>query len=216
MEHVDDSKFREVLRRFERWRTISAALGQKPYDAPDFENGRLYFRSDYAEQVSKWPPAREQGDWGAYIIEPSPSGLFRVIRSLWHERAPQRTESLEAVFSRAEDAGKYVIAKIGVSLRGSVQTKLPLLYQIWDNRSLQPVIDKTSPPADLLQEVIESMPGANPENIRAYLEKYALHATPEVYAATFPSNSPYMHVLALSFDQLDAELEDGLPATRTS
>lgn len=216
MEHIDQSKFGEVLRRFERWRTIAKNLGQKPYDPPDFENGRLYFRSDYAEQVSKWPAAREQGDWGAYIIEPSQSGLFRVIHSLWHERAPKRTESLEAVFSRAEDAGKYVIAKIGVSLRGSIQTKLPLLYEIWDNRGWQPLIDKTPPPAGLLQEVIESMPDANPEMIRAYLEKYTLHAMPEVYAATFPSNSPYMHVLALSFDQLDAELQDGLPEGSTS
>lgn len=65
--------------------------------------------------------------------------------------------------------------------------------------------------SEALQEIIESMPDANSEMIRKYLEKYSLHARPENYALTFPSNSPYMQVLALSFDQLDAELADGLP-----
>lgn len=213
MTELNSLEFGEVLSRFERWRTIAAALGQKPYDKPDFEGSRLYFRSGYAEQVAKWPAARERGDWGAYVIEQTPTGLFNVIRSLWHERAPKRTETIEAVFSQAEDAGKYVIANVGLSIRGSLRPriKLPLLYVIWENRNLRPAIITVTPPADIVQELISSMSDANPEMIRKYLEMYVLHDTPEVYAMTFPSSSPYMHVLALSFDQLDAELAEGLP-----
>ena len=114
---MDRSEFSEVVQRFDRWRTVAKALGQQPYDAPAFEDERLYFRSDYAEQIAKWPRAREEGDWGAYIIDPTSGGMYCVVRSLWHERATHRSEAVEAVFSRAEDAGKYIIARVASSIR---------------------------------------------------------------------------------------------------
>lgn len=210
MTEVDQASFGEVLRRFERWRTIAALLGQKPYDEPDFENGRLYFRVDYAAQVAQWPPAREQGDWGAYIIELAPTGLYNVIRSLWHERAPERTERIEAVFTQPEDAGKYVLAQIADGLHVGLRLKSQFLK--WEEQGLDSVISITPLSGSILQYFIEITPGMTLDNAHEYyFDKYALRGNLEVYAVTSSENRPYMQVLVRSFDELDAELVDGLP-----
>jgi hypothetical protein len=206
---VEQAGFQEVLRRFERWRTIAAVLGQKPYDEPDFENGRLYFRWDYAEQVSKWPDAREQGDWAAYIIEPAPDGLFYVIRSLWHERASQRTESVEVVFAQAQAAGKYVLAHVANSIR--YERKLKSMSILWRERGLGSKIDIAAPSEGILEGILKRTPHANLEMLREYQKRYFMLDHPEIFAVTASASSPYMQVLTLSFDQLDAELLDGLP-----
>lgn len=209
MPGVEVADFIEVIDRFDKWRTIAISLGLRPYDAPDFENGRLYFRSDYTEQVSKWPPAREQGDWGAYIIETTPTGFFCVVRSLWHERAPQRTERPEALFSRAEDAGKYVIAQAADEIH--VGLRLESQFLKWEAQGLGPSIDIETPSDDDLQEFIKRIPGITVSSARQHRTKYKLVGHPEVFAVTSSGNGPYMHVLTLSFDQLDSQLANGLP-----
>jgi len=207
---IADSSLRETLRRFDRWRTIATLLDQRPYDEPDFENSRLYFRSDYAAQVAEWSAAREKGDWGAYIIEPCPSGLFSVIRSLWHERAPRRTETIETVFTQLEDAGKYVIARVANSIR--FDAGVSSLSIRWSDRDFNSMI-KIMPPSDkFLQCFIEKTPGMDADNAHDYyLDQYSLSGRPSTEAVTSSDNRPYMQVLGLSFEELDAELLDGLP-----
>jgi len=206
MERAD---FQEVLHRFERWRAIATMLGQKPYDEPDFDNGRLYFRSDYAEQVAKWPDAREKGDWGAYVIESTATGLFSVVRSLWHERAPERSEDLEVMFSRPDDAGKYVIAHVANSIRFGTGLKSRSIS--WRELGLDRSIVISPPTDEQFRLYFEAIPGADPVELRGYLNQYTVEGASQIYAVTSSENRPYMQVLARSFDQLDAELLKGLP-----
>jgi hypothetical protein len=211
---MDRSEFSEVVQRFDRWRTVAKALGQQPYDAPAFEDERLYFRIDYAEQIAKWPRAREEGDWGAYIIDPTSGGMYCVVRSLWHERATHRSEAVEAVFSRAEDAGKYIIARVASSIR--FDNGLTSQTVLWREQGLGAEINVGPVPESIIQMISERTPEGNVEAIREYEKMYSLAKDSNVFGVTSEGNSPYMHVLTLSFDELDAELKDGLPETSTS
>jgi len=212
MTDIDHTDFDEVLSRFEHWRQLAAQFGAKPYDAPDFEDGRLNFRVDYADQVAKWPAAREQGDWGALIIESTTGGLFNVVQSLWHERAPKRQESLEAVFSRAEDAGKYVISRVANGIR--VRVGLDSLAITWEEEGLGNEVTRSVPTDQDLTEFAMRNPRLTFDKLREFPAKYRLVAQPEICAIALNRIEPYMHILTLTFDQLDALLEGGLPPTR--
>jgi hypothetical protein len=206
---INRSDFSEVTRRFERWRMIARMVGQEPYDEPDFGDGRLYFRYGFTSQATKWPDAATKGDWSAYVIECSGGGLFNVIRSLWHERDFERSEDLEAVFSRPEDAGKYVIAQVADSIR--IASRTGSQFTNWEQQGLDSTVSVASPPESLIQYFVDSRPGTRLQFAEEYLKKYSLGSDPAEYGVTLPANWPYMQVISLSFDEVDTQLLDGLP-----
>jgi hypothetical protein len=208
MPDINRSDFSEVTRRFERWQTIAKMIGQEPYDEPDFEDGRLYFRFGFTAQATKWPDAATKGDWSAYVIESSGADLFNVIRSLWHERDFERSDDLEAVFSRPEGAGKYVIAQVADSIR--VAGRAASQFTKWEQQGLDPAVSVTRPPDSLIQYFVDSRPGTRLQFAEEYLKKYSLNSNPSEYGVTLPANWPYMQVISLSFDELDTQLLDGL------
>jgi hypothetical protein len=109
---INDSReeFAEVIKYYDLWRQISRYFGKTPGDEPFWQDGRLHFRTDYLEKAAKWPEWEQYGDWAAYIIEPRAEGCYNVLNSLRHEWASKRSEELEVAFSRASDAGKYILA----------------------------------------------------------------------------------------------------------
>lgn len=209
MPEINRSDFREVTRRFERWRNIAKVIGQEPYDEPDFENGRLYFRYGYTAQAANWPDVDTKGDWSAYVIESSGADLFNVTRSLWHERDVERSHDLEAVFSQPEDAGKYVIAQVVDTIRIGCRAESQFIR--WERQGLDPAVCVVRPPDSLIQYFVDSRPGTQLQFAEEYLKQYLRNSNPSAYGVTLPANWPYMQVIRLSFDELDTELLDGLP-----
>jgi hypothetical protein len=204
----------ELTRYYELWRKIANFVGDGPYDQASWEDDRLYFRSDYSEKVKQWPQWAEQGDWGAWIITPTPKGYFCVIRSLVHERSTQRSESLEAVFSSFTDAGKYVVTRIGDGVRTSLRLKSSFLK--WEACGLNPRI-RVEPAK---QNAIDLFDQKSSSQIEDYLEKhlksYRLEDDPDVYGITLYYKQPSMEILALSFEDLTAALLADMPESITS
>src|SRR5579884_840928 len=131
---VDSSASAEVLRYYELWRKIDRVAYDGSYDPAEWVGDRLYFRSDYLEKLRRWPEWADKGAWGAWIIAPTRENYFCVLRSLIHERATQRSEDIEVMFSTIADAGKYVILQIGDSIRSHL--RLQTLFIKWDAKGL--------------------------------------------------------------------------------
>ena len=204
----------ELTRYYELWRKIANFVGNGPYDEADWNEGRLYFRSDYSEKLKQWPEWAEHGDWGAWIIAPTREGYFCVIRSLLHERSTQRSESLEAMFSDFADAGKYIVLRIGDSIRSSF--RLQTLFVKWEARGLNSRVKVESAG----HKAVEFFSNERPSRIEDYAEKhlksYTLEADSSTYGFTLYYEQPSMEILALSFEELTAALLDGMPESITS
>jgi hypothetical protein len=204
----------ELTHYYGLWRKIANFVGDGPYDEADWEDDRLYFRSDYSEKLKEWPEWAEYGDWAAWFISPSPEGYFCVIRSLVHERSTQRSESLEAVFSSFENAGKYIVMRIGDGVRTSLRLKS--LFLRWEARGINPHI-KVEPPTRVAIELFNQK---SPSRIEDYFEKHLktsrLKDDPNVFGITLYYEQPSMEVLALSFEELTTALLDGMPESITS
>lgn len=210
---VDDG-FADVIRYYDLWRKIAAVAGHGSYDEASWEEGRLYFRSDYSEKLKKWPEWAELGDWGAWIIAPTREGYFCVLRSLLHERAAHRSETIEVMFSHSTDAGKYIILQMGDSIRSDL--RLQTLFIKWDDRGLDPRI--LIKPAS--REAIDYLNKERPSRIEGFIEKhlksYTLEDDPSSYGFALPAEQANMEILALSFEELTAALLDGMPENITS
>jgi hypothetical protein len=204
----------EVVRYYNFWRTVARAAGQGSRDEPDWKDGRLYFRSDYSEKLEKWPEWDQLGDWGAWIIAPRSEGYVCVLSSVRHERSAERSEDIEVMFSRIADAGKYIILRIGDSVRSDLRLKT--LFVKWDDRDLDSRIQ--AEPAD--QRTIEFLSKETPTLKDGFAEKYLTRYTfkddPSSYGFALPSEQPRMEVLALSFEELTTALLDGMPESITS
>lgn len=153
--------YEPVVHHYDLWRRISKCAGMEPDDEADWENGRLYFRSDSAKQMKEWPTAKEYGDWAAWIIEPTQAGQYIVIRSLMRERASQRSERIEAIFSQGLDPGKYIVAHIGDSLRCAL--KLESLLKRWDASGPDPRIQVGPAEQRVIDYVLQIRPGTSAE-----------------------------------------------------
>lgn len=209
-----DKGFAEIFRFYEPWRKAANLGGIGPYDEPDWDGGRLYFRSDYSAKVQQWPEWANVGEWGAWIIAPTPEGDFGVLHSLLHERASQRSESLEAVFSHSVDAGKYVILQIGDSLRGHLG--LQTLFVRWDDRGLNSLIRVEPADPQTIDRWNREAPTMKRDFAKQYLNRYSLKDDAGRYGFALPSEVVNMEVLALSFDELTAALLEGMPRSITS
>jgi hypothetical protein len=212
--HAGGDGFNEVVRHYNLWREIIRLAGTQQYDDADWDGGRLYFRSDYVDRLKESPEWKRLGDWAAWIIEPTPQGYYNVLRSLWHERAPARSEDTEAAFSEISDAGKYMIAHIGNGVR--LDLKMESLAIKWDEAGLDPRIQVTPAPQQAVDYMLKAGRKTDRELMEKYLRQYTFTNCRSCYAFTFPSNHVYMQVLALSYEELNASLIDGMPETIAS
>jgi hypothetical protein len=172
----------ELLRRYEKWRWICHYAGRPPWDESDREDGRLHFRFGYPHT-----------EWWGYVIEAEESGIYRVLR-LSTERRTTPAETSQGVFSRLQDAGKFVIYKVGTYLRSEL--RMEMIGPKWNAAGLDPDV------------------AAHTENDQ--IVKYELRSDPTAYFIMARGDMPYSHLLPLSYDGLDAVLLDGFPESVTS
>lgn len=104
----------EVISNYNVWRTVANMAGSGgPYDEPDWQDGRLYFRSDYSEKVKKWPEWAESGYWGAWIISPAQDEYFVLfIRYYTREQhsAPKTFKRCSRVLEMPENTSSCRLA----------------------------------------------------------------------------------------------------------
>ncbi|WP_156764023.1 hypothetical protein [Mycobacterium sp. 852002-50816_SCH5313054-b] len=131
-------------------------------------------------------------DWWAYILEGTDDG-YRVLRAST-ERSIAPVESSMGIFARIKDAGKFMIYQVAESLR--INCRLEPLSWKWDDAGLDPRVY-----ADIQSDQVVN---------------YSLRSNPHAYIIMTRGDMPYSHILALSYDELDAELLDGFPQTVTS
>ena len=212
-DRVVPGSFTEVIRYYDIWRRIVGLTRNETYYEADWESGRLYFRSDYLDKLTDWPQWREKGDWGAWIIDPTPDGHYNVLHSVMPERSNNRQETVEVVFSRLADAGKYIIAQIGDSARMGL--RLPTVAMQWDDSGLDPRIEVLPADSAAVDYPVRVEPATNRQAAEQHLKIYRLREQPGTYALAFPGE-PYMQVLALSFEELNRSLLDGMPNNITS
>jgi hypothetical protein len=206
--------FGEIIANYDLWREITRLAGKQPYDPADWEDGRLYLRIDYVDKLREWPKWKQDGNWAAWIIEPTSEGYYNVLQSLRHERAFKRTEDVQVVFSQVADAGKYIILQLGDSLRAHL--KMETLFVAWDSAGLDSRITITMPPEQAVDYVLKISPGTDRDFAVKYLKQYTFRDNPSSYGLAFPSEETCMQVLVLSFQQLNAALLDGMPQEITS
>ncbi len=205
----------EVIVNYNAWRTVANMAGSGgPYDEPDWEDGRLYSRLDYSEKIKKWPAWAKSGYWGAWIIGSTHDEYFCVVQSLLHERAAERSEDVQAIFSRFADAGKYIILQIGNSLR--YRLGLETLSVKWEARGLNPRIQVAPPEHDVVEFVLHESPGLKREFAEKHLKRFVLQDDVSSYGFALPGEQINMEVLAFSFDDLNAALVEGMPESITS
>ncbi|MCV7215685.1 hypothetical protein H7J51_10355 [Mycobacterium crocinum] len=167
----------EFLREYEKWRQIYSFAGKPPRNEPVWEAERLHLREGYP-----YP------DWRGYILDSS-EGLFRVF-SVTTERRNDPLESLVASFSNVDDAGKYIIWKVGSYLR--IDLGLPSLTQRWASEGL-----------DHRVEV---------ERLAEYESKFELKDDPARYfVIRLGGVQPENRLLPLTYEELDGCLLDGMP-----
>ncbi|MDI3315988.1 MAG: hypothetical protein QJR12_17485 [Mycobacterium sp.] len=180
-----DRQVTELIDRYNKWRRVYqyAGKGRLAPDEPDWENGRLYFRRGYP-----YP------DWTAYIIESDTDENFRVLHAST-ERRNTPIESLQAVFSRIEDAGKFIIYETVTDLRADC--RMQSTTRKWRAQGLDPNVEKVM--------------------ISDKQAKYILRSDPKVYFIAYSGGiQPYNHILPISYDELDAVLLEDFPENVTS
>ncbi|MCV7198382.1 hypothetical protein [Mycobacterium angelicum] len=178
----------------------------------DSEGHRL--RIDYSEKLKEWPKWKQFGDWAAWIIERTVEGYYTVIRSVRHERAIERSENAVAVFASVADAGKYVILQIGDYLRSYLGPETLAIK--WMATGLDPRIQVRQPTKDAIDQFTRFRP-AGPESFSQQgLQKYTIQDDPSRFGFAFPREARDMQILALTYDELNALLLDGMPEDITS
>lgn len=180
-----DPEVIELIARYNKWRRIYRYAGKASSapDEPAVENGRLYFRRGYPLP-----------DWTAYVVEATGGGEFRVLR-VSTERRNTPVEALEAIFSRIQDVGKYLLYKVATSLR--VEIRLQSITQKWRAEGLDQRVDKGV--------------------VSAEQAKYSLRSDPAIYFIAYSGGiQPYNHILPRSYDELDEILLDGFQSSVTS
>ncbi|OBF67789.1 hypothetical protein A5753_03235 [Mycobacterium sp. 852002-51971_SCH5477799-a] len=137
-----------------------------------------------------------------------------MVQSLLHERAAERSEDIQAVFSHFGDAGKYIVLQVGNSLR--YRLGLETLTTIWEARGLDPRIQVAPPEQDVVEFVLHGSPGLDREFAEKHLNKFVLQDDVSFYGFALPGEDINMQVLGLSFDDLSAALVEDMPDSITS
>ncbi|WP_255784135.1 hypothetical protein [Mycobacteroides abscessus] len=111
------------------------------------------------------------------------------------ERRIDPAEYLDAYFSRLEDAGKYVIWNNGESVR--MHVGLRPITRMWREEGLDPRVEKVP--------------------VSEGIARYQLKADPDVYLDAFSGGiKPENRLLPLTYDELDAVLQEGMPESVTA
>lgn len=179
---IADPEIDELLRRYENWRWICNYAGNAPWDPADREDGRLHFRYGYPHP-----------DWWGYVIETEKNSSYRVLY-VSTERRITPVESAQGTFSRFQDAGKFVIYKVGAYLRSA--RRMEMIGPKWRADGLDPRVDTQ----------VES----------DQVVKYVLRNHPDAYFIMTLGDMPYSHILPMSYDELDAVLLEGFPESITA
>ncbi|KAA1244119.1 hypothetical protein F0Q45_25115 [Mycobacterium simiae] len=183
MRHINEKDIAELIRRYNEWRRIYYYAGQAEPNEPDWQNDRLYFSDGYP-----YP------DWSAYILERDPEGQYHVLHAST-ERRNIPLETSRAVFSRIQDAGKYIVYEIADLLR--VSLGLDSLEKKWRDAGLDPEVNKIF--------------------LSDKQAKYELRSDAKAYLIAYSGGiQPYHHILRLSYDQLDVALLEGFPESVTN
>lgn len=178
----EDPDVIELIARYNKWRRIYGYAGKAAPDEPDWDSGRLYFRTGYPLP-----------DWSAYVLEADRSGLYSVLYAST-ERRETPVESPQGSFSRIEDAGKFIVYKVATSLM--IACFMDPLSWKWDDAGIDPRVD------------------AQIQSDRVV--RYVLRSNPEAYFIMTRGDTPYSHMLPLSYDELDAELLQSFSESVTS
>jgi hypothetical protein len=198
----------EAVQAFDRLRDVQRNVGVQPYDPAKQDGSRLYFRTKYREGIEKgWADWDTRGEWSGYAIDWAHGG-FEVVFTRKPERSANRAESVQAIFTRLEDAAKFIIANVGDSLR--VDNGLKTLFLRWQDLGLDERIGQTVPSEPELQRMIDLLPPGKEELVRNHLQKFFLRADPSAHAIAFPGVKPYMNVMPLTYGDLEDELLAGL------
>ncbi|WP_204079938.1 hypothetical protein [Mycobacterium riyadhense] len=186
----------EVADRYETWRRrwLSTTGIESSRGSPEFSDRCLWFRNGYP-----YP------DWTATIIEPSHLGF--LVLSATTERRNSPLIAVEAVFTRLEDAGKYVLAFFGDMLR--LECKLEPLYRQWRRAGICSCLEKGTAEQQVV-EFIANYNGVSRDVIDRLTHKYWVKAEPERYAHLSSFDEPTSRVLTMSYNELDVMLTEGL------
>lgn len=206
----------EVVHYFRLWRGIANLVGNGPYDEPVWVDGDLFLRSDYSQKLSEWPEWAEFGDWGAWIVSPRQDGYTRVLHSIKHERQSQRTQRVEAMFTRFSDAGKYIILRIGDSVRSSKHIRLRTLFVEWESRGLDPRIHADPANQDIVDIFQAARPSLHANVAEKSLKIYRVDDGQTASAIALNHDQPRMQILVMSLGELTAALLEGMPESITS
>lgn len=199
----------DAVHAFDRIRDIQRRAGVRAYDPAEQEGSRLYFRSRYREGIEQgWADWTSRGEWSGYAIDWGRGNGFEVVFTRKPERASSRAESVQAIFTRLEDAAKFIIANVGDSLR--VDCGLQTLFLHWQEVGLDVRIGQTAPTDDDMQRMIEILPAGKEGLVREHLQKFGLRADPAAQSIGFPGVRPYMNVIPVTYKELENELLDGL------
>lgn len=130
--------------------------------------------------------------WTGYALAPRNPGYD--VLWITTERRVEAAERLEAHFSRLEDAGKYIIWNNAESVR--LNCGLQPVTRAWREHGLNPKVIK--------------------RQLTDKLARYSLKDDPDVYFDCYVGGiKPENHLLALDYDELEAELFSGMPTIET-
>lgn len=168
---------RDLISRYARWSRISSIAGKRIRDDPAWEDGRLHLRVGYPHP-----------GWTGYVLEPGEAGW--AVFTVASERRDEPQESLSGFFSDVEDAGKYVVLRIGDSLR--ISRRMDPVVWAWETSGLDPRVRQIS--------------------LDQYVSRFELKDEPSRYFVLQVGGvQPEHRLLTLSCDELDRILLDGMP-----
>lgn len=171
------ASFSQLVARYDKWRRIYSLVGEPPKDEAVWEDSRLCLRAGYP-----------QPGWTGYIIEPEGSGCS--VSTVTSERRNEPVESLSGFFSFVDDAGKYIVLKIGESLR--IRLRLDPVEWGWEDAGLDRRVRQVS--------------------LDRYVSKFELKDDPSRYIVLqVGGDQPESKLLTLTYDELDDLLLDGMP-----
>lgn len=169
--------YEKLFERYRVWMQACRLAGISDFNDPVRDGARLYFRQGYPNP-----------GWGAWVIESSEQGYELVDVQTEHRTNPD--ELWEVVFSRFEDAEKFVIYEIAETLR--VKLRLTPITQIWRSEGLHP--------------------GVVIDNVNADQSKYAIANNPAAYFIRRAGGvSPLNRLLPLEIGELEVILCSDMP-----
>lgn len=187
--------FADTVGSYESLRTEwSHVFRTQEWLAAEIEDGRVWFRRDYPHP-----------DWTAYAIDTGTGSA--VVLSVSTERRNVPLISVEAVFSRVEDAGKYIVATIGDLFRITAR-KNPIFWE-WEDAGIAPNINITRvDDADLA--LCREISGVQHQPASQFFKRYSVNGLQEISGLISDANAPLSRVMLLSFDEINRTFSAGL------